>query len=91
MFRTPEGTTFDGIGIPPDIEVPVFADGDVSAGRDPGFAKALRVLWAKQTRSAAIPGPKVEATSRDIVRAVDSRITGERETTQPGPGSWWLA
>jgi hypothetical protein len=44
VFRTPEGATFDGIGIPPDIAVPVFADEDVAAGRDPGIAKAVQVL-----------------------------------------------
>ncbi len=44
VYRTPEGATFDGPGIPPDIAVPVFADEDVAAGRDPGMARALRVL-----------------------------------------------
>jgi hypothetical protein len=47
MFRTAQGTTFDGPGIPPDIMVPVFADGDVAAGRDPGMAKALELLRQK--------------------------------------------
>jgi hypothetical protein len=47
VFRSPEGTTFDGTGIPPDIAVPVFADEDVAAGRDPAMAKALQVLWKK--------------------------------------------
>jgi hypothetical protein len=48
VYRTPKGTTFDGIGIPPDIEVAVYADEDVSAGRDPGIAKALQVLSKSQ-------------------------------------------
>jgi hypothetical protein len=47
VFRTPGGTAFDGIGIAPDIPVPVFADEDVAAGKDPGVAKALQVLWKK--------------------------------------------
>jgi len=47
MFRTAQGTTFDGPGIPPDIMVPVFADGDVAAGRDPAMAKALELLGQK--------------------------------------------
>ncbi len=47
VFRTPEGTTFDGPGIPPDIAVPVFADEDVAAGKDPGMAKAVQVLRKK--------------------------------------------
>jgi len=45
VFRTPEGRTFDGPGIPPDITVPVFADADVAAGKDPAIDRALQVLW----------------------------------------------
>jgi hypothetical protein len=44
VFRTAQGTSFDGPGIPPDIIVPVFADDDIAAGRDPGMAKALEIL-----------------------------------------------
>jgi C-terminal processing protease CtpA/Prc len=44
VFRTPEGTAFDGVGIAPDIPIPVFSDEDVAAGRDPGMARALQVL-----------------------------------------------
>ena len=44
VYRTPEGTAFDGAGIPPDIAVPVFADEDIIAGRDPGVAKAVEIL-----------------------------------------------
>ena len=47
VFRTPQGTTFDGPGIPPDVAVPVFADEDVAAGKDPGVAKALEILRKK--------------------------------------------
>ena len=47
VFRTPQRTTFDGPGIPPDVAVPVFADEDVAAGRDPGVAKALEILRRK--------------------------------------------
>ena len=35
---------FDLVGIPPDIEVPVFADADVSTGKDPAMARALEML-----------------------------------------------
>jgi len=45
VFRTADGRTFDGPGIPPDIEVPVFADADVSAGRDPALARAVAELY----------------------------------------------
>jgi Peptidase family S41 len=44
VCRTQEGTAFDGLGIPPDIAVPVFADEDVAGGKDPAIAKALELL-----------------------------------------------
>jgi C-terminal processing protease CtpA/Prc len=44
VYRTPAGTTFDGPGIPPDFEVPVFSTAEVKAGKDPGIAKALELL-----------------------------------------------
>ena len=44
VFRSPEGKTFDGPGIPPDIAVPVFADRDLAAGRDPGLERARTEL-----------------------------------------------
>ena len=47
VFRTTQGETFDGSGIPPDVRVPVFEDGDVEAGRDPALAKALALLGRK--------------------------------------------
>lgn len=47
VFRTPQGSTFDGPGIPPGIVVPVFADADVAAGKDPAMMKALETLGRK--------------------------------------------
>jgi C-terminal processing protease CtpA/Prc len=44
VYRTAEGIAFDARGIPPDIEMPVFADADVAAKKDPVMAKALQVL-----------------------------------------------
>ena len=44
VYRTQEGTAFDGPGIPPDVTVPVFADDDVAVGKDPAIAKALELL-----------------------------------------------
>ena len=38
------GRTYDGTGIGPDLPVPVFAPGDLAAGRDPALAAARRVL-----------------------------------------------
>jgi hypothetical protein len=47
VFRTPDGKTFDGPGIPPDVPVRVFADEDVAKGRDPGLEKALELLRSR--------------------------------------------
>jgi hypothetical protein len=44
VFRTADGRIFDITGIPPDIAVPVFADADVAAGRDPALDRALAEL-----------------------------------------------
>jgi hypothetical protein len=43
-YRTADGVAFDVQGIPPDIAVPVFADEDVAAGRDPAIEAALAQL-----------------------------------------------
>ena len=47
VFRTADGKTFDGPGIPPDVQVPVFADQDLKSGRDPGLARAVAELRAR--------------------------------------------
>ncbi len=44
VFRTSKGTAFDGVGIPPDIRVPIFAEADVMAGKDPALTKAVEIL-----------------------------------------------
>ena len=44
VYLTPEGKAFDGTGIPPDIEVPVFNTADVASSRDPALARALQFL-----------------------------------------------
>jgi hypothetical protein len=44
VYRTQEGIAFDGLGIPPDIAVPVFAADDIAGGKDPAMAKALELL-----------------------------------------------
>ncbi|WP_370939012.1 S41 family peptidase [Amycolatopsis sp. cg13] len=41
-YLDPHGRTYDGTGISPDIEVPVFAPDDLAAGRDPALAAARR-------------------------------------------------
>lgn len=44
LFLTEDGRFFDGPGIPPDIEVPVFRVADLEAGRDPALEAALEHL-----------------------------------------------
>ena len=41
------GKAYDGPGIPPDIEVPVFPKSDLEAGRDGALEKALEVLGVR--------------------------------------------
>jgi C-terminal processing protease CtpA/Prc len=42
-FRTRDGHTFDGVGIPPDLHTPVFTDEEFAADRDSAFeARRLR-------------------------------------------------
>ena len=48
VFRTPDGKTFDGQGIPPDIAVSVFADQDLAAGRDSGLERARTEIYRKR-------------------------------------------
>jgi Peptidase family S41 len=44
VYPTRDKKAFDVSGIPPDVFVPVFADQDLSAGRDPAMAAALQLL-----------------------------------------------
>ena len=44
LFLTEDGTYFDGRGIPPDIEVPVFRSVDMAAGLDPALERAIALL-----------------------------------------------
>jgi C-terminal processing protease CtpA/Prc len=44
IFLTESGKTFDKVGIPPDIAVPVFPPEDLSKGRDSCLEKALELL-----------------------------------------------
>jgi C-terminal processing protease CtpA/Prc len=46
LFLTEDGVSFDGPGIPPDIEVPVFRDADLEAGHDPALERAMAYLEA---------------------------------------------
>ena len=44
VFRTKQGKAFDAVGIPPDVAIPVFADSDIAADRDPALTAALGQL-----------------------------------------------
>jgi C-terminal processing protease CtpA/Prc len=44
---TKDGKAFDGAGVPPDIEVPVFPADDLANGHDSALNKALELLKSK--------------------------------------------
>jgi hypothetical protein len=44
IYRTAEGKSFDGMGIPPDIAVPVFPPEELRDGRDSGLSKAIETI-----------------------------------------------
>lgn len=44
IYLTERGQAYDIVGVPPDINVPVFADADLQAERDPAITTALRIL-----------------------------------------------
>ncbi len=48
VYRTSDNEAFDVSGIPPDVAVPVFADDDLAAARDPAMAAAMRLLVTKE-------------------------------------------
>jgi hypothetical protein len=44
IYRTAEGKSFDGVGIPPDVSVPVFTEEELTEGRDSGMEKAIEMI-----------------------------------------------
>lgn len=46
-YFTKDGRTFEGTGVPPDIEVPVFSKDDLVNGGDSALDKALELLTHK--------------------------------------------
>lgn len=51
VYRTSDGKAFDVSGVPPNVAAPVFADENVSAGRDPAMAAALQLLEKKMNKA----------------------------------------
>jgi hypothetical protein len=47
IFLTKEGRAFDGTGVPPDIEAPIFPTEDLANGRDSALDQALELLTHK--------------------------------------------
>ena len=47
IYLTKDGKAFDGPGVPPDIETPIFTAEDLAAGRDSALDKALELLAQK--------------------------------------------
>ncbi|MDR3703137.1 MAG: S41 family peptidase [Candidatus Sulfopaludibacter sp.] len=46
-YLTKDGKSFEGTGVPPDIEVPIFPKEDLAEGRDSALDKVLEVLAHK--------------------------------------------
>jgi hypothetical protein len=44
VYISKNGQTFDGTGVPPDVEVPVFSSEDLANNRDTAIEKALELL-----------------------------------------------
>jgi hypothetical protein len=44
VYRTSDGTAFDGVGVPPDIRVSFFSPQDLGDGRDAALEKAEDIL-----------------------------------------------
>jgi len=47
IYLTKDGKAFDGPGVPPDVEVPIFLAEDLANGRDSALDKALEFLAGK--------------------------------------------
>jgi hypothetical protein len=47
IYLTKNGKAFDGPGVPPDIEVPIFPAADLANSRDSALDKALQLLTPK--------------------------------------------
>jgi C-terminal processing protease CtpA/Prc len=46
-YLTKDGKNFEGTGVPPDIEAPIFPKEDLANGHDSAVDKALQVLAGK--------------------------------------------
>src|ERR1700730_18161532 len=51
IYLTKDGRAFDGTGVPPDIEVPIFPTDELASGRDTALNKALELLASKNKKS----------------------------------------
>jgi C-terminal processing protease CtpA/Prc len=47
IYLTKDGRAFDGMGVPPDVEVPIFPTEDLANGRDSALNKAVELLASK--------------------------------------------
>jgi len=52
IYLTKNGKAFDGPGVPPDIETPIFPAEDLSAGRDSAIDRALQSINGEKKASA---------------------------------------
>jgi hypothetical protein len=51
IYLTKDGKTFDGPGVPPDIETPIFTAEDLAANRDSAVERALHILGTEKAAS----------------------------------------
>ena len=58
VYLTKDGKAFDGVGVPPDIEVSIFPSEDLANGRDSAINKALELLTSKDTSSTRARQPR---------------------------------
>ena len=68
IYLTKDGKAFDGPGVPPDIEVPIFPPKDMANGRDSALDKALDSWLTKPTK---LPPEICAAPIQEAVNSVD--------------------
>ena len=52
IYLSANGVAYDGAGVPPDIEVPVFRTADLAAMRDPALKRAISEISGSSVTSA---------------------------------------
>jgi len=53
VYLTKDGKAFDRVGVPPDIEIPMFLSEDLTSDRDSALDRALELLASNDTSRSA--------------------------------------